>query len=833
MKRKTSGRMQQKAKGFLQHVPLIILGFLGLLSFILLLDRFFPSRAAHLTIGKSEAIDVAATFLKHKGYNLQGYKVMALVTHEDEGFSYLQKRLGWEKTQELFHAENNNGLDFFWYLSWFKNIPKGSPYEQFTVMVSGKKKILAFSHDFPKDWDWPEGRLSSIPQEKALEMATVFLKEQGIDLEGFKKDNFNTQTSEKRTDHLFSWIKTLEYEGGKVNLQVVVQGDEVGRFRISFGVPASEIAAGNRVQEHYLSSVLVSFFLIFIICLSIQVLFLRRYHEGEVGVKNALLVFFISWIALVVESGLKFRMNAAGAAFGELSMDNVGVLMFFLLSLIVWPFFSIMGFGSWSVGELLGREQFNKKFTALDSLFNKRFFTLNVARSFLNGYLAGFLGLGIVAFLTVALRGLFNGVIDQVNYRVVSSTLPFLIPFLAAISFSLLSEVVFRSFANFLLYRFFKSKWASVFISAFFWAVFANAFWGLGSIGFSLFPMFLGWINWYLCGVFLGYLFWKFDLLTTIVANFTLVGIIQALPLITSSAGSLITQGIAALFLLFLPVFLMVRGFLRGEIFSYEADLVPAHIKRITERVRIAKELEIARQVQQKLLPGESPKIEGFEIEGVCIPANEVGGDYYDFFRVTETKMGIVIGDVSGKGVPAAIYMTLTKGVIQSLVENKTRFSPEQVMIKTNHSLYHMMDHRSFVTMLFAVVDIKRRTLVFARAGHNPLLYFQRGNNQVITLKPQGIALGLERGDVFEGTIKGGQIRLKSGDIIVFYTDGFSEAMNKDLEEYGERQLCRIIQQQNEKPARTIIDTVINDVRQFVKGYPQHDDMTMVVVKVL
>jgi sigma-B regulation protein RsbU (phosphoserine phosphatase) len=771
--------------------------------------------------------------MKGRGYDLQGYKVMSVVGYDDTAFYYLQKRLGWAKTQKIFQAGENKGLDFFWYITWFKNLPRSSPYEQFRVMISGKGKILSFSHEFPQDWDWPEGRQAHIPQEKALEMAAAFLKEHDIDLKGYQVDNFNTQTAEKRTDHVFSWLKPLEYEGGKVNLTVTVQGDEVGRFRMTFGVPAPEIAAGNRIQEHFHSSVFVSYFFMFIICMVIQIIFLRRYHEGEVGVKNALVVFFICWISLVVESALKFRLNAAGASFGELSVDSVGLMVFILLSLIIWPFFAIMGFGSWSVGEFLGREQFNRKFTALDSIFNKKFFTLNVARSSLNGYFAGFMGLGIIALLTLALQGFFKGKIDQVNFRVLSSALPFLVPFLAALSFSLLSEVVFRLFANLLLYKYLKSKWVALFVSAIFWTVFATAYWGLGSIGFSVSPMILGWIGWYLCGVFLGYIFWKFDLLTAIVANFTLVGVIQSLPLITSSAGSLLVQGVAALILLFLPVFFIVRGFIRGEIFSYEADLVPAHIKRITERARIAKELEIARQVQQKLLPGKSPEIEGFEVEGVCIPANEVGGDYYDFIRIDEAKVGIVIGDVSGKGVPAAIYMTLTKGVLQSLVENKVRFSPEQVLIKTNRSLYNMMDHRSFVTMFFAVVDIKKKTLAFARAGHNPLLYFHRSNRQVITLRPQGIALGLEKGDIFQGTIKGGHIHLESGDIIVFYTDGFTEAMNRDLEEYGEEQLCQIIQHHQEKPARAIINAVIDDVRQFVNGYPQHDDMTMVVVKVL
>ncbi|UCH92812.1 MAG: PP2C family protein-serine/threonine phosphatase [Candidatus Aminicenantes bacterium] len=833
MKKQNNWPTRQNKNRFIESLPLMALGTIGLLAFILLLNRFFPYKAANLNIGKSEAIEIASNFMTQKGYDLKNYEVLVLVYYDNTAFHYLQKRLGWSKTQEIFQKDQDKGLDFYWQIFWFKNLPRSSTYEQFRISISGTGRVIGFSHDLPEDADWPEGRQAHITRENALEIAATFLKKQNIDLTGYKKDNFHTQRSKKRTNHSFNWRKELEYEGGKVNLTVVVQGDEVGRLRILFGVPASETAAFKRIQEHHHSSVFVSYFFIFIIFLVIQIIFLRRYHEGEVSVKTALVVLFICWVSLVIESSLKFRLNAASGSLGELSVDSVGLMMLVLFGLIIWPFFSSMGFASWSVGEFLGREKFNRKFTALDSIFNKKFTTLNVARSSLNGYLTGFIGLGIIALLTTALTGLFNGKIDNINYRIMTSPLPFLVPFLSALSFSLLSEVVFRLFGNFLLFKYLKSKWAAIFVSSIAWTVFVIAYWGLWGVGFSISPMILGWIGWYICGVFLGYIFWKFDLLSAIFANFTIMGVIQSLPLITSSATSLFVQGMAALILLFLPVVFIVWGFIKGEIFSFKADLIPAHIKRITERARIAKELEIARQVQQKLLPGKSPKIKGFEIEGICIPANEVGGDYYDFIRISDPKLGIIIGDVSGKGVPAAIYMTLTKGIIQSQIENKTRFSPEQVLIKTNHSLYNMMDKKSFVTMFFAVVDIKKKTLDFARAGHNPLLYFHRSDNQVISLKPQGIALGIERGDVFQGIIKKGHIQLEKDDLIVFYTDGFSEAMNKDLEEYGEKRLCRTIQQNKEKPARVIIDTVIKDVQQFVKGYPQHDDMTMVIVKVL
>lgn len=816
-----------KNRYFKKNLALIVLGVTGLFAFILLLHNFFPYKAANLKIGESKAVEIASDFMKEKGYDLEGYKVMAVTECNNNAFFYLQKRHGWDKAQEIFQKENKKGLDFYWRIFWFKNLPRSSPYEQFRVFISAKGKVIAFAHDVPRDFDWPVGRQAHINRDKALEIAARFLKKENIDLKDYKKDMFTTQKFEKRTDHFFTWIKELGYEGGKVNLRVVIQGDEVGRYSMTFGLPESQSTAINRIRGNRAFENFASFIFAFIFCLVIQIIFLKKYHEGEVGVKTALIIFLVCWISLVVESSLKFRVNAFGNSFGQLSYDGIGLVTFILFSLIIWPFFSIMGFASWSVGESLGRERFNKKFTAVDSILNKKFFTLNTARSFFNGYFAGFLGLGIIAILTSTVLSLFNGKIDTINYRILSSTVPFLVPLLAAISYSLLSELVFRLFGNFFLYKYLKKKWISICISSIFWTVYAISFWG---VRINLSPMYFEWIIWYITGLFFGYIFWKFDLLTVIAANFTIVGIMESLPLITSEAESLFYPGILSLILLFLPVIFIVIGFIKKKIFSFEADLIPEHIKRITERARMAKELEIARQVQMQLLPEKCPDIKGFDIDGVCIPANEVGGDYYDFIQIDGSKLGIIIGDVSGKGVPAAIYMTLTKGIIQSQVESM--FSPEQVLTKVNRSLYMMMDNKSFVTMFFAVIDIKNKTLDFSRAGHNPLLYFRHSDNQIISLKPEGIALGIEKGDIFDGIIKGGHIDLKKGDLIVFYTDGFSEAMNKDLEEYGEERLCKVIQNNKHRRVDEIINRVIGNVQNFVKGYPQHDDMTMVIVKV-
>jgi sigma-B regulation protein RsbU (phosphoserine phosphatase) len=254
------------------------------------------------------------------------------------------------------------------------------------------------------------------------------------------------------------------------------------------------------------------------------------------------------------------------------------------------------------------------------------------------------------------------------------------------------------------------------------------------------------------------------------------------------------------------------------------------NIQSELERERMVKELEIAHQVQMSLLPKGSPQIAGFDIAGICIPAEEVGGDYYDFIDLGDSKLGIAVGDVSGKGVPAAIYMTLTKGIIQSQAEE--RLSPKDVLTKINALMYQSIERKAFVSMIYSIIDVANRRLVCSRAGHNPAIYFRAGEKDCVLIEPSGIGLGLESGDVFQNVIREQEINLQTGDLLIFHTDGFTEAMNRHYHEYGEAHLINVIRENINKTSKEIIEAVSRDVKTFRQTHPQHDDMTMVSVKV-
>ena len=247
------------------------------------------------------------------------------------------------------------------------------------------------------------------------------------------------------------------------------------------------------------------------------------------------------------------------------------------------------------------------------------------------------------------------------------------------------------------------------------------------------------------------------------------------------------------------------------------------------ERERMATELNIAYQVQKSLLPDSNPTIPGFDIAGLCIPAKETGGDYYDLIPLGGNKLGIVIADVSGKGVPAAIYMTLTKGIVQSHIHEN--LSPKDVLIKMNSLLYKTMERGNFVTMFFAVLDSKKRSVRCARAGHNEAIHFSHGTNKFFTIQPAGIGLGLEKGDLFRNIIQEQEIALNKDDILIFYTDGFTDAMNERREQFGEGRLLSAIKECNNTSMTDLIKSICSDVNGFVGNHSQFDDMTMIGIK--
>ncbi len=249
------------------------------------------------------------------------------------------------------------------------------------------------------------------------------------------------------------------------------------------------------------------------------------------------------------------------------------------------------------------------------------------------------------------------------------------------------------------------------------------------------------------------------------------------------------------------------------------------------EKERMEEDLRVARNIQMSLLPQEYVEIEGLKIAAVCLPANEMGGDYYDLLPLSNHRLGVLIADVSGKGTSAALYMAELKGLILSLSRNHG--SPKDLLIELNEILAPNLDRRSFVTMTYAIVDSQKRTLRVARAGHNPLIHFDGRTGQTRLLSPPGLALGFDSGERFKAIIQEVELPLVHGDTFLFFTDGISEAMNGASELFGESRLADILKHASELSSDDLKERILHEVRAFAAGESPHDDMTLVIVKVV
>lgn len=245
------------------------------------------------------------------------------------------------------------------------------------------------------------------------------------------------------------------------------------------------------------------------------------------------------------------------------------------------------------------------------------------------------------------------------------------------------------------------------------------------------------------------------------------------------------------------------------------------------EKERIAKELEIARGIQQSFLPEFPPQIEGFDLAALNLPAREVGGDFYDFIPLSGGRWGLVIADVSGKGVPAALFMGLSRTLVRA---NAVAISSVKETIHRANDLIAENDRSSmFVTLFYGVLDPMKKTLTYVSAGHNWPFMLKSGSVDTILLKAEGVALGVMPKIALEEQ----EISLDSGDIVVLYTDGVTEAINRHEVEFGVERLTALSLEVSHLPASEIITRIKDEVTRYSDDQPQFDDLTLMVLKVL
>ncbi|MEX0944929.1 MAG: PP2C family protein-serine/threonine phosphatase [Balneolaceae bacterium] len=330
-------------------------------------------------------------------------------------------------------------------------------------------------------------------------------------------------------------------------------------------------------------------------------------------------------------------------------------------------------------------------------------------------------------------------------------------------------------------------------------------------------------------GLALGWIYLKEDFLSILLAIFVFVSIIN------TANGWLISDSPDA-FEFYTFSILVIAGFIYGtaNITSGKSAnelpaFIPDYIQELASENRIKQELQIARKVQQSFLPLHTPDVDELDIYAICKPAYETGGDYYDFIEMDNDQLAVTIGDVSGKGIQAAFYMTFTKGVLYAFCDDSA--STMDILSKTNKMFRKNADKGTFISLIFGMFNSTKDEFRFSRAGHNPLLFYRNREKKLYIYQPEGIAIGMADVAIFRKHISEQKIELEQDDLLIFYTDGMVEAINKEHELFGEERLNRLIKKYHQLPARQIVQKIELYLAEFVDQTDQYDDMTLIVIK--
>lgn len=251
----------------------------------------------------------------------------------------------------------------------------------------------------------------------------------------------------------------------------------------------------------------------------------------------------------------------------------------------------------------------------------------------------------------------------------------------------------------------------------------------------------------------------------------------------------------------------------------------------LIEQQRLQKELQVAQEIQHMLLPQDFPQVKGYELSSYYEAAKEVGGDLFDFVDVDEDTLGICVADVSGKGVPGSMIMTMIRTALR--LEARGNKNAADVLARVNRFVTSDMRKGMFVTIFYVVLDSRNRVISYASAGHNPMILYRASTQQTYYLNPQGFPVGISLPDIrlFDKTIENDRINLRSDDILIIYTDGVTEAMNSRRELFSDERFLEVIRANGHLPVQDFVRNCRDSITSFTSGFQQNDDITIVAIK--
>ncbi len=796
--------------------PLLILGAAGFAIFFFLYSQYAVEFAFRPEIARERAQAIADSLLRSAGYDLRMFSSVLSLSGDTEESTARQLAAGRRRTRG-----GRKDAAFTWQVRYSQKDRTSIHIQQSAALPRENESSVTVRLRTDGTLHELTAFLADTLRTRPLEASEALLRAEGFlrrTHRGSADSLVETSVQQRgnRTDRIFTWRGT-GLSGEREKITIGFSGDILTTYAEKEQKEERVAQILNMYEMLSILSVVGGIVLVILILVTL----VRRLRNDEIGFRSAIFWGIVTTAALAVSYGIRF--SEEDFAFSS--------WMFYFIVFITSVFRGIVMIFSWSASEGIGRSQWNEKFLTLDAVQRFAFRSRWIGVSLLQGIGAGGILLGCYALFHPLLSLFPEHVMFLGSMSDQSGSAAFLETplknagsLLDLVATSVTAALVLSVFAPGLARRFTERKLLLVATGGICWMAMTQ------TLFHAYHPLYLHLAFTFAAGAAVTWLFLLTDLQAVLVALLTVNLSHHALVALHRLSDGFLPLGIVYLGILLL---ILGAGIFLSTVRREEVDLAdytPHFVKRMAERHRLQQEVESARHIQQSLLPREIPRIVQLDIAAACFPALEVGGDYYDFIGFDDHTVGALIGDVSGKGISAAFYMTLAKGVIASQARRSP--SPRAVLSSVNELLYEIMERGKFISMVYGVFDTAAGSLTYAHAGHNPIIHFCARDGELRILRSPGMALGLEKGVKFSETLTEERIPLEPGDIFIFYTDGYVEAMDKHMVEFGEERLLAAIRSNTGRTASEMLSSLTAAAREYMGKTRQHDDMTMVVVRV-
>jgi Stage II sporulation protein E (SpoIIE) len=629
-------------------------------------------------------------------------------------------------------------------------------------------------------------------------------------------DSLRPTVFRNRVDRVVRYRVPNDFPTGKVAMWLEVNfiGNQLAGW-----MPVEEYADGSQFQGggFEVGSTFVQYGVVFTLLLVLLVIFLRKYHAGEVGVRTASYLFAI---IAVLSIGLNYLIGPAvsiGTGFGPGLDGRWTAISFLAFKFLFYDLpVAVLVFFAWAVGESYARERWGERLASYDALLRRDWRNATVGRAMLNGVLlapavaAAVFAVGAIPILagwahpTVGptfsifaggpLAPIFSAAIDAARGAVV--LLLFVIAFFARKRMLPLGFVLAAAIGSI-------------------WVIFEMP------LDPELQALLFGFGGILAAAV----IFLRYDLLTAANALFygsLIYAFVPYLRFAEGRVGAMVWTAFAVPLVLAVGTAVAGLSSRREIVYTYES-LAP-HVKRIVERERVKAEIDAANRIQAALLPLETPRLAGATVSSHYRAATEIGGDYFDFLEQPTGEIGIAFGDVAGHGLTSGIVMSMAKSAL--LVQVDYDSSPKAVLQVLNDIVIRTAPKRMMMTFFFGLLNPTTQKLRFSSAGHLDPYVYRAATRKIEALSSWGFPLGIKRREPFREH----EVSFENGDRLILYSDGLIEAIDDDGEPFGFERFEKTIIASGQQPADELKKSLLNAVKKFTRNRPPEDDQTLVVV---